>query len=135
MNGNIVTSSLFVSFTRTWIRSLGERMKTRLALFVNITVKEDGVRCTEFVVFHFCVLPISILQYVPIYLCLNIFPIQSNFKYHWRSETDVNIPTCLYLMHIYTLNIFVNLSSKRSVVNVSCIMRCVKSLWQLLYIF
>jgi len=55
-------------------------MKTRLALFVNITVKEENVRCTEFGVFHFCVLPISILQYVPIYLCLNIFPIQSNFK-------------------------------------------------------
>ena len=46
------------------------------------------------------------------------FTIRLNFKNYWRSEAAVNVPTCLYLMQIYALNILlslVNLSSEKMV--------------------
>jgi hypothetical protein len=58
--GNLITSSLFISFTHTWNLPLGESMKTRLTVFVNkinlITAfREEEVHWREFGVFSFCV--------------------------------------------------------------------------------
>ena len=57
-------------------------------------------------------------------------PFQSNFKDYWRSETDVNIPTCLNLMQIYPLNNFFFRQfelRKKLFVDVSCIIKWNKS--------
>jgi len=57
--GNLVTSSLFVSFSNTWIPSHRERMKT-IALCENVinlhsTVIGEEVHWTEFGAFKFSV--------------------------------------------------------------------------------
>ena len=56
--GNFVTSSLFTSFTHTWILSRGGSIKTRLAVFVNeinlySTSRKEEVHWPDFGAFKF----------------------------------------------------------------------------------
>jgi len=70
-------------------------MKTRLS-FVNVinlhsTVSEEEVCLTEFGVFNFLNLQVANLQYVPIYLCLNIF----HFSHILWTIEDPNLTSIL----------------------------------------
>ena len=81
------------------------------------TIREKGVNGFEYQVFKFLFLHFMNFLYFKFKLVVvKYFPLRSNMKDYWRSVADCSIPTCLYLIQMYTLNsssslIFVNLCS------------------------
>ena len=61
----------------------------------------------KFLIFGFR--QIIIFQYFIFKLCLfQHFKLWSNLEEYWTYEADVHTRTCLYLIQIYTWNIFLN---------------------------
>jgi hypothetical protein len=131
MIGTVVTSSLLVSFSHTGISYGGRLLLCVLVIYWPNTIWQEEIHSPEYEIINFSFLQIVIFQYftyrLPFLKCL---PVLSNIRDYWSSECDVNNPTCLYFIQIYTLNIIIYYQfdlRKNMFVDVSFIIKCDKS--------